>query len=70
MGWSESGPIHALANHRNLKLDLDENEKFSDYLNGSFMWMYRSSEIAHKFKIDAVEQRTSNAIQVSQNLAK
>lgn len=33
------------------------------------MWMYRSSEMAHKLRIDAVEHMTSNATHVSQNLA-
>lgn len=37
------------------------------YLRGSFMWIYRSSEIAHKFRIDDVEHITSKAIHVSQN---
>lgn len=41
----------------------------SSYLNGSFMWMYRSNEIAQRFKIEAVEHITSNATQVSQNWA-
>lgn len=39
------------------------------YLRGSLIWMYRSSEMAHKFSIDDVEHITSNAIQVSQNSA-
>lgn len=38
-----------------------------NYLSGSFMWMYRSKEMAHKFNIDAVEHITSKATHVSQN---
>lgn len=37
------------------------------YLNGSLMCMYLSSEIAHRFSMEAVEHMTSNAIHVSQN---
>lgn len=33
------------------------------------MWMYLSKEIAHRFKILAVEHITSKATQVSQNCA-
>lgn len=36
------------------------------YLSGSFMCIYRSSDIAHKLRIDAVLHITSNAIHVSQ----
>lgn len=39
------------------------------HLKGSFMWMYLSNEMAHKFRIEAVEHMTSKAIHVSQNCA-
>lgn len=39
------------------------------YLSGSLMWMYRSSEMAHRFRMEAVEHITSNATHVSQNWA-
>lgn len=39
------------------------------YRKGSFMWMYRSNDIAHKFNIEAVEHITSKATHVSQNWA-
>lgn len=39
------------------------------HLNGSFMWMYRSMEMAHRFSMEAVEHITSKATHVSQNWA-
>lgn len=39
------------------------------YLNGSLIWIYRSNEIAHRLRIEAVEHITSKATHVSQNCA-
>uniref|UniRef100_A0A1B0BS42 Uncharacterized protein n=1 Tax=Glossina palpalis gambiensis TaxID=67801 RepID=A0A1B0BS42_9MUSC len=63
---SGGNDMHAAANHTNATHNImRRGVRLTPYSNGLVIAKYRSTEIAHKFKMEAVQHSTSKDTQIS-----